>query len=62
MTMHEEKIATARDGRDVLVRYEEGWYHVVLKDNRGEDYDVRRIWPRSRAVRLAHSIAKDRFR
>jgi hypothetical protein len=63
MTMHEEtKIATARDGRDVLVRYEEGWYYVVLKDNRGEEYDVRRMWPRWRAVRLAHSIAKDRFR
>jgi hypothetical protein len=46
----------------VLVRYEEGWYYVVLKDNRGEEYDVRRFWPRSRAVRFARSIAKDRFR
>jgi hypothetical protein len=58
----ETKVATSYDGRDVVIRYEEGSYAVVLVRYDGsEDYRRQGLWPRSKAVRFAKSVAKDKF-
>jgi hypothetical protein len=59
----EVKVTKHVDGRrDVLIRYEQGWYRVVVVDEYGyEDYRPRQLWPRSRAILHAKSVAKDEF-
>ncbi len=59
----EIKVARHVDGRrDVIVLYKEGNYWVVPRhdDDGGEAY-IKAFWPRSRAIRFAQSIAKDRY-
>jgi hypothetical protein len=62
--MIDVKVTKHIDGRRyVVVRYQEGYYRVVLVDKSGggENFLPHTLWPLSRAIRFAKSIAKDEF-
>jgi hypothetical protein len=60
--MFDVKVMKHVDGRTVVVRYEEGHYRVVVVDEHGyENLLPHTLWPRSRAIRFAKSIARDEF-
>jgi hypothetical protein len=52
----EINIGKSPSGRAVIVRNEEGQWWIIV----GDEY-VHALWPRSRAVRFAHSIVRDKF-
>jgi hypothetical protein len=55
----EINVGQSRNGRDVVVRYEEGQWWVAVVDGLCETY-VRSLWPKARAFRFAKSIMKDK--
>jgi hypothetical protein len=61
-SVEEINVATSYDGRDVVIRYEESSYAVVLVNyDGGEEYRRQGIWPGSPAVRFAKSVTRDKL-
>jgi hypothetical protein len=54
-------IGQSQSGRDVIVRYEEGSYSVIVGDELSETFRRNGLWPRSKAMRFAKVIANDKY-
>jgi hypothetical protein len=54
-------IGKSQSGNDVIVRYEEGSYSVIVGDEQFETFRRNNLWPRSKAIRFAERVAKDPY-